>query len=65
MRLEHSIYVAMRGRYINDPNSRVSGLPTKQRLEIGVDGGDVLTALTTVLKDSMILEKYTEDPDDN
>lgn len=36
MRLEHSICVAMRGRYINDPNSRVSGLPTKQRLEIGV-----------------------------
>lgn len=62
MRLERSICVAMRGRYINDP---ISGLPTKQRLEIGVDGGDVLTALTTVLKDSMILEKYTEDPDDN
>lgn len=65
MRLERSICVAMRGRYINDPNSIVSGLPTKQRLEIGVDGRDVLTALTTVLKDSMILEKYTEDPDDN
>ena len=34
MRLERSICVAMRGRYINDPNSIVSGLPTKQRLEI-------------------------------
>lgn len=49
--------IAMRGRYIENPNSRVAGLPTEQRLEIGVENGTIMTALTTIQKDNMILER--------
>ncbi len=49
--------VAMRGRYIENPNVRIAGLPTEQRLEVGVEDGTIMTALTTIQKDSMILER--------
>ena len=44
---------AMRGRNPDNPNLRKSGLPTLQRLEIGTD---IANCLTTVGKDSMIIE---------
>ena len=45
---------ASRGRYINNPNSRVSGLPTQQFLELNPN--DTSNALTTVQKDNYIIE---------
>ncbi len=58
MKLIDQRCVAMRGRYIKNPNLRISGLPTAQRIEIGIDGGKVSTALTTISKDGMVLEIY-------
>lgn len=52
--------VAMRGRYPNNPNLRISGLPTKQRLEINPKNSDILNTLTTIQKDNLIIEKYEE-----
>ena len=45
---------ASRGRYIDNPNSRVSGLPTQQFLELNPN--DTSNALTTVQKDNYIIE---------
>lgn len=44
---------AMRGRNPDNPNLRKTGLPTLQRLEIGTD---IANCLTTVGKDSMLIE---------
>lgn len=46
---------AIRGRNPNNPKSRVSGLPTKQMLEINKNP-NISNCLTTVQKDSMIIE---------
>ena len=58
------ICVASRGRYINDPSSRVPGLPTKQRLEPNENG--TINTLTSVQKDNYLLEnailKYERTP---
>lgn len=48
--------VAMRGRYKANPHLRIAGLPTEQRLEANMRG--VSNCLTTVQKDSMVLENY-------
>jgi len=47
--------VAMRGRNPENPTSRVAGLPTEQRLEIGE--GYLANTLTSVQKDNLILEQ--------
>ena len=46
--------VAMRGRNPENPTSRQAGLPTEQRLEINESG--ICNCLTTVQKDSLVLE---------
>lgn len=46
--------VAMRGRYPENPSSRISGLPTEQRLE--VNENDTTNCLTSVQKDNLVLE---------
>lgn len=51
------ICVAMRGRPIDNPSSRLAGLPTVQRLE--PCGG--INTLTSVAKDNMILEIIEDD----
>ena len=50
---------ASRGRYIDNPNSRVSGLPTQQFLELNPN--DTSNALTTVQKDNYIIEWVTQE----
>ena len=45
---------ASRGRYIDNPNSRVSGLPTQQFLELNPN--NTSNALTTVQKDNYVME---------
>lgn len=53
---------AMRGRSVDNPSDRTAGIPTEQRLEIG---GEVANCLTSVQKDSMVVEPcilcYTRD----
>ncbi len=44
---------AIRGRNADDPSDRTTGIPTEQRLEIG---GEVANCLTSVQKDSMVVE---------
>lgn len=46
--------VAMRGRYPENPSSRISGLPTEQRLE--VNENDTTNCLTSVQKDNLVLD---------
>lgn len=46
--------VAMRGRYPENLSSRVSGLPTEQRLE--VNENDTTNCLTSVQKDNLVLD---------
>lgn len=48
---------AMRGRNSDNPSDRKSGIPTEQRIEIG---GDIDNCLTTVQKDSLVLEPSTD-----
>lgn len=55
--------VAMRGRNPEKPTSRIAGLPTEQRLEIGPNKGTILTAMTTVSKDGLILERVEKERD--
>ena len=45
---------ASRGRYIDNPNSRVSGLPTQQFLELNPN--NTSNTLTTVQKDNYVME---------
>lgn len=52
------ICVAMRGRPIDNPSSRIAGLPTAQRLEPCKEG---INTLTSVEKDNMILEIMEDD----
>lgn len=51
--------VAMRGRPVCNPNLRIAGLPTKQRLEINKEG--ISNTLTSVQKDNLVLEKISSD----
>lgn len=51
--------VAMRGRPVCNPNLRIAGLPTKQRLEINKEG--ISNTLTTVQKDNLVLESILYD----
>ena len=51
------ICVASRGRYINNPSSRIAGLPTAQRLE--ANENKIFNTLTSVQKDNYILENTT------
>lgn len=44
---------AMRGRNPDNPSDRRSRIPTEQRIEIG---GDIANCLTTVQKDSLVIE---------
>lgn len=44
---------AMRGRNPNNPSDRTAGIPTEQRIEVG---GYVANCITSVQKDSMIVE---------
>ena len=44
---------AMRGRNPDNPSDRTAGIPTEQRIEVG---GDVANCITSVQKDSMIVE---------
>lgn len=53
------ICVAMRGRPIDNPSSRIAGLPTVQRLEPCEGGG--INTLTSVAKDNMIFEIMEDD----
>lgn len=46
--------VAQRGRYIDNPKSRVAGLPTTQMLEPNLNG--VSNTLSTVQKDNMLCD---------
>lgn len=48
-----SLSCAMRGRSPENPSDRASGTPTEQRIEVG---NDVANCLTTVQKDSMVIE---------
>lgn len=48
---------AMRGRNTENPSDRRKGIPTEQRLEIG---GEVANTLTTVQKDSLVVEPCPE-----
>ena len=50
--------VAMRGRNPDRPTLRVKGIHLEQRLEINED--DICNCLTTVSKDTMILEGYDD-----
>ena len=52
------ICVAMRGRPIDNPSSRIAGLPTAQRLEPCEKGTNTLTS---VAKDNMIFEIMEDD----
>jgi DNA (cytosine-5)-methyltransferase 1 len=54
LELDYPVCVASRGRNPENPNSRVSGLPTVQRLEINYLG--TTNTLTTVQKDNYIIE---------
>lgn len=44
---------AMRGRNPGNPSDRTAGIPTEQRIEVG---GDVANCITSVQKDSMVVE---------
>lgn len=60
--LVEPVTCAMRGRNPDNPSDRRSGIPMQQRIEVG---GNVANCLTTVQKDSMVLEPqaigYTRD----
>lgn len=43
----------MRGRNPENPSDRTAGIPTEQRIEVG---GDVANCITSVQKDSMVVE---------
>lgn len=47
---------AIRGRNIDNPKSRESGLPTQQMLEVNENGTS--NCLTTVQKDNVVIEEY-------
>ena len=52
--LRQPFVVAQRGRYINNPKSRIAGLPTKQILEPNLKG--ISNTLSTVQKDNMLCD---------
>lgn len=52
--MELPICCASRGRNPENPNSRITGLPTQQRIEINENGTS--NTLTTVQKDNYVLE---------
>lgn len=52
--MKQFLIVAMRGRNPTNPSNRTAGIPTEQRLEVNTQG--VCNALTTVAKDSLVLE---------
>lgn len=58
--MKEFLIVRMIGRNPDNPSDRTAGIPTKQRLEINTSG--VCNALTTVSKDSLVLEitRYEE-----
>ncbi len=47
--------VAMRGRNLDNPSDRTTGIPTEQRLELNEQGTS--NCLTSVQKDNLVLEK--------
>lgn len=53
--LEEQHIVAMRGRNPDNPSDRTVGSPTKQRLEMNMQGTS--NCLTSVQKDNLLLEK--------
>ena len=56
--MKEYICIAMRGTPIDNPSSRIAGLPTAQRLGPCDKGTNTLTS---VLKDNMILEIMEDD----
>jgi site-specific DNA-cytosine methylase len=52
--IEEKKICAMRGRNIDNPKSRKSGLPTQQMIEVNENG--VSNSLTTVQKDNLVVE---------
>jgi DNA (cytosine-5)-methyltransferase 1 len=57
--IEEPKICAMRGRNIENPKSRKSGLPTQQMIEVNENG--VSNSLTTVQKDNLVVEPYIID----
>lgn len=53
--VQNKVCVASRGRYKENPNLRISGLPTEQRLEPNLNG--TVNTLTSVQKDNLVLEQ--------
>lgn len=51
--IKESTSCAMRGRNPDNPSDRTAGIPTEQRIEVG---GDVANYITSVQKDSMVVE---------
>jgi len=51
--VDRSVIVAMRGRNVDNPSSRESGIPTEQRLEVNENGTS--NCLTSVQKDNLVL----------
>ena len=53
VKIVNPVTCAMRGRNPENPSDRAPGIPTEQRIEVG---NDVANCLTTVQKDSMVIE---------
>lgn len=53
--VQNQFCVACRGRYKENPNLRISGLPTEQRLEPNLNG--TVNTLTSVQKDNLVMEQ--------
>lgn len=53
--VQNKFCVACRGRYKENPNLRISGLPTEQRLEPNLNG--TVNTLTSVQKDNWVMEQ--------
>jgi DNA (cytosine-5)-methyltransferase 1 len=53
--VQNKFCVACRGRYKENPNLRISGLPTEQRLEPNLNG--TVNTLTSVQKDNLVMEQ--------
>ena len=62
-KMKESYMCASRGRNIENPSDRTPGIELEQRIEIS-DEPDISNCLTSVSKDSMILEDETEVPID-
>ena len=53
----YQVACAMRGRNPSNPSSRIAGEHTEQRLEVG---GEIANTITAVGKDSMVIDIYNK-----